>query len=150
MYFSKYRLDTKIVRVFNTYGPFMSLKDTRVIPRFLRNARENQALEILGTGLNTRTFCFADDLVTGLIKVMNEGDSGEVYNVGGDEEITIKDLADLIVKVTNSKSSLKFSESNFNDHKRRKPALNKIKNLGWSYKVDLEQGLLKTVAFYDL
>ena len=150
MYFKKYHLDVKIVRVFNTYGPFMSWKDTRVIPQFLKKALNSEQLEILGTGLNTRTFCFADDLVNGLIQVMERGESGSVYNIGGDEEITIVDLAKLIIKLTKSKSKISYLENKFDDHKRRMPSLDKIHQLGWAYKTDLEQGIFKTISHYAL
>ena len=145
MYARKYRLDAKIVRVFNTYGPKMSEKDTRVIPQFLRQALSDQPLTIHGKGLQTRTHCYVDDLVNGLILVILKGQKGQVYNVGGEAQISVVDLAKMIVVYTHSKSPLRFVERPLHDHQSRQPDLAKIKKLGWKQKINLEEGIRKTI-----
>src|SRR3990170_1892735 len=137
MYVRKHNVDAKIARVFNTYGPKMSQKDTRVIPQFLRQALANQPLTIHGQGLQTRTHCYSDDLVEGVILVIANGQQGQVYNVGGDQQISVIDLAKMIVAQSRSKSQLKFTRRPAHDHQSRQPDLTKIKNLGWRPKVNL-------------
>jgi nucleoside-diphosphate-sugar epimerase len=150
MYCSKYNLDCSVVRLFNTYGPGMSAKDTRVIPQFLSNAQKNTPLIIKGSGKNTRTYCFVDDLINGLILVMEKGQDGEVYNLGSSKEISVLELADLVLKLTHSKSKIKHIKDSIPDHKGRRPELKKIKKLGWSQKVDLKFGIIQTYsAFLD-
>lgn len=149
-YHHKFGLNTKIVRIFNTYGPYMSFNDTRVIPKFLVEIFNNRNLTIKKPGNQTRTFCFVKDLVNGLILVMEKGESGTVYNLGGEEELSIIDLANLMLEITNSSSQIKLVEGDYHDHKRRKPALKKIKSLGWSPETTLEEGLLKTISHYQL
>jgi len=145
MYVRKYNIDAKIVRVFNTYGHYMSLNDSRVIPRFLLQALKNKPVTVKGKGLQTRTFCYVDDLVEGLITVMKKGKKGEVYNLGSDKEVRIIDLAKLVIKETGSKSKIVFVERPTHDHNRRHPSLNKVKKLGWKPKVNLKEGLRKTL-----
>ncbi|OGH19674.1 MAG: hypothetical protein A3D74_00575 [Candidatus Levybacteria bacterium RIFCSPHIGHO2_02_FULL_37_13] len=145
MYVRKYNVNAKIVRVFNTYGNYMSSGDSRVIPRFLNQALNGKSLTVEGKGLQTRTFCYIDDLVDGLITVMEKGKKGEVYNLGNDKEVRIIDLAKLIIKITNSRSKLKLVERPAHDHKRRLPALEKVKKLGWKPKIFQEIGLRKTL-----
>jgi nucleoside-diphosphate-sugar epimerase len=150
MYVRKYGVDAKIVRVFNTYGIGMSLDDTRVIPRFLRLLKDRKPIEVHGSGKQTRTFCFADDLVDGLIIAERTGERGEVYNLGSDREITILSLAEMIQSVSNIKSEIVFTSGVSYDHDRRLPLLDKIKQLGWSEKTALESGLLKTIHYIAL
>jgi nucleoside-diphosphate-sugar epimerase len=150
MYCSKYKLDCSVVRLFNTYGPGMSTKDTRVIPQFLSNARKNAPLIIKGSGKNTRTYCFVDDLIEGLVLVMEKGSDGEVYNLGSTKEVSVLELADLVLKLTKSKSKVRHIKDNIPDHKGRRPELRKIKKLGWSQKVGLKSGIIQTYsAFLD-
>ncbi len=144
MYCNKYKVDCSVVRLFNTYGPGMSFKDTRVIPQFLANAAKNKPLIIKGTGKNTRTYCFVDDLIEGLILVMKKGRDGEIYNLGSNKEVKVSELADLVIKLTHSKSKVKHIKDSIPDHKRRKPEIKKIKSLGWAPKVDLESGIIRT------
>lgn len=144
MYVRKYNIDARIVRIFNTYGEGMSNKDSRVIPKFLRQVKIGESLTVEGKGEQTRTFCYVDDLIDGLILVLNKGLSGEVYNIGSDKEIRIFDLAKLTIKITKSKSKIKFIKRPTHDHKRRLPDIGKIKKLGWRPKVTLEKGILKT------
>lgn len=144
-YVRKYRLKAKIVRVFNTYGPGASLKDTRVMPRFIHLAQKGEPLIIYGRGSQTRTFCFIDDLVKGLILVAEKGKPGEVYNLGSDKEISIMNLAKLVTALTNSKSHLRFTNRPPHDHNRRLPSLEKIRKLGWQWTISLEEGIKKTL-----
>lgn len=144
MYVRKYNVDVRIVRVFNTYGPYMAPNDTRVVPRFLAQGLQNKSLTVEGKGVQTRTFCYVDDLVDGLLTVMKKGEKGEVYNLGSDKEIKIIDLANLIIKATNSQSKIAFVERPTHDHKHRLPSLEKVRQLGWKQKVSLEEGLTKT------
>ncbi len=148
MYVRKYNVDAKIVRVFNTYGPYMASDDSRVIPRFLRQAMSSRPLTVEGKGLQTRTFCYVDDLVDGLLLVMKKGKKGEVYNLGSDKEVRIIDLARLVIKATGSKSKIEFVERPTHDHKRRFPSLEKVEKLGWRQKTALEKGLQKTLRWY--
>lgn len=145
LYFKKLAVATKIVRLFNTYGPTKS-KDTRVISQFLNEALSGAPLVIYGTGLQTRTFCYVDDTIAALILVMESGKSGEVYNIGSDNEISISDLAKTICDVTSSKSKITFVSEPFPDHRDRKPDISKIKNLGWKQKIALDEGLKRMVS----
>lgn len=144
MYVRKYNIDAKIVRVFNTYGPHMSQRDSRVIGAFLRQARSGSPLSVHGRGNQRRTFCFIEDLINGLILVMAKGKKGEVYNLGGSREVKIVDLAHQIINLTKSKSKIKFIDRPPHDHQMRKPELSKIKKLGWRQKINLEKGIVLT------
>ena len=147
MYVRKYNLDAKIVRVFNTYGPQMSNGDNRAIPIFLRQALGGKPITVHGKGLQARTFCYVDDLIEGLITVMEKGTRGQVYNLGDDKEIKIVDLAELIIKLSNPKSGLEFIKRPAHDHQNRLPNLEKIRKLGWSPKTNLKEGLVKTIQW---
>ena len=149
MYVRKYELDAKIVRIFNTYGPGMGTEESRVIARFLQQAVTGEPLSVHGQGLQKRTFCFVDDLVNGLILVMKKGKRGEVYNLGSNQEISIIELAKLIIKLTNSKSKINWIERPSHDHQARLPALKKVRKLGWRMKISLKDGLLKTIDDYS-
>jgi len=148
MYVRKYNVDAKIVRVFNTYGPSMSSSETRVVAKFLSQAKHGKPLTVEGKGLQTRTFCYVDDLVDGLLNVMKKGKKGEVYNLGSHKEVRIIDLARLIIKTTGSKRKIKFVERPSHDHKRRHPSLKKAEKLGWKQKTTLKNGLQKTFRSY--
>lgn len=144
MYSIKFGVDVKITRLFNTYGPFMSLEDSRVIPQFIQAVLKGKALPVKGRGQQTRTFCYVDDLVEGLEIVMARGKRGEVYNLGGESEIKIIDLAKLFIK-TVGKGRIKFIKREIHDHKSRQPSLKKVKKLGWRSKISLEEGIVKTL-----
>lgn len=150
MYVRKYGVDAKMVRIFNTYGPFMSLSDSRVIPNFLHRALENKPLPVQGNGTQKRTFCYVDDLVEGLLAVMKKGKKGEVYNIGSDEEITINALAKKILTITGSKSKIQNVARPSHDHKRRLPNLAKIHALGWSQNINFSDGLSRTIEWYKM
>lgn len=147
MYVRKYGLKGKIVRIFNTYGPWMSLDDTRVIPRFMTQAVAGKPVTLHGAGNQKRTFCYVDDLVNGLLTVMEKGVPAEVYNLGSDKQITIIDLAEKIIEITHSKSIIQTTDRPGHDHQTRKPLLHKINDLGWKQTYSLETGLEKTLAW---
>lgn len=140
-------LNASIVRLFNTYGPRMSLDDTRVIPRFLIQAATNKPIPLHGEGKQQRTFCYVDDLVSALLTIMEKGKSGEAYNAGNDTQITIKELAELVIKITNSTSKISSIERPAHDHQSRLPNLTKLKNLGWEPKISLAKGVQKTFTW---
>ena len=143
-YFRKYKLDCKVVRIFNTYGPYMSRGDERVIPRFLRQTKDAKPLTIQGDGSQTRTFLYVDDLISGLIKVMNKGKCGEVYNIGSEKKISILKLAEKVLKITGSKSKIRYISRPGHDHQSRLPDLTKIKKLGFNENISLDRGLRLT------
>ncbi|OGH37700.1 MAG: hypothetical protein A3B44_00330 [Candidatus Levybacteria bacterium RIFCSPLOWO2_01_FULL_38_21] len=147
-YVRKYNLDARIVRVFNTYGPLMSINDTRVIPKFLKQISKNQPLTVQGDGRQTRTFCYVDDLIKGLVLLMDKGGEGEVYNLGSNKEISINTLAGLMIKITKSKSKTINISRPSHDHNRRLPDLRKANKLNWYTKVGLDEGLERTVRWF--
>ena len=143
----KYGIDAKIVRIFNTYGQNMSKSDMRVIPRFIHQLEQDKPLTVHGDGLQKRTFCHVDDLINGIFLVMDKGGKGEVYNIGSNKEITIKDLAYFIIKISESNIKVKHIERPKHDHQARLPYLSKIFQLGWSPKINLGEGLSKIIDY---
>ena len=138
-------LDVRVVRIFNTYGKRMQPYDGRVMPAFIKAAKQNQDLEIYGDGSQTRSFCYIDDLVEGIIKVM-EGDYQKPVNLGNPQETTIKSLAEMIISLTGSKSKIVYLEKREDDPSRRCPDITLAQTkYGWSPKVGLEEGLKKTM-----
>lgn len=149
-YHRVHKLLIKISRIFNTYGPFMSKDDGRVVSNFIVNAILNKDIEIYGDGFQTRSFCYVDDLVNGLIKLMNSNDDfkGPV-NLGNNIEFNIIELAEKVLKMTGSKSKLIFKDLPQDDPKQRKPDINlAFKELNWKPKVELEEGLEKTISYF--
>ena len=148
-YNRKFKLETKIVRIFNTYGKNMDKNDGRVISNFINQAIKNNELTIYGDGSQTRSFLFIDDLIDGLLLSMRNNYFSPI-NLGNPNEISMNDLADLILRLTKSSSEKVFLPLPFDDPKRRKPDIslaNKI--LSWKPSTDLEKGLLKTISFYS-
>lgn len=149
-YYRQYNLDIKVVRIFNTYGPRMLLNDGRVVSNFIVQALKNEPITIYGDGSQTRSFCYVDDLIDGLIKMMNteKGFTGPV-NLGNPEEISILELAKKIIELTNSKSEIVYKPLPEDDPKRRKPDISLAKSkLNWEPKVKLEDGLKKTIDYF--
>jgi nucleoside-diphosphate-sugar epimerase len=142
-------LDGRIIRIFNTYGPGMELADGRAVIEFATQALANEPLEIFGDGSQTRSFCYVDDLIEGIIKAMDsEGTKGQVFNLGNPGERTILDLAKLIIRLSNSKSELIYKPLPEDDPMRRRPDISKaIEKLDWEPKVGLEEGLGKLIQF---
>ena len=147
-YHNQYNVDTRIVRIFNTYGPKMDKNDGRVISNFINQALNNEDVTLYGTGEQTRSFCYIDDQVDGLIKLMN---SDYVYpvNIGNPYELNVKELAHIILKLTKSSSNIIYKDLPLDDPTNRKPDITKAKNiLDWEPLYDLEKGLLKTIKYF--
>lgn len=148
-YGKKYKLNTKIIRIFNTYGPRMNPKDGRVVPLFLLHALKNDPITIYGKGKQTRSFCYIDDLIKGITLIINNAKPYDVFNLGNDQEITIIELAKLIKELTSSKSKLSYKLLPLDDPQKRKPDLEKIKKqLSWHPEINLKDGLLKTIDYF--
>jgi len=149
-YMRKKNLDIRIVRIFNTYGPFMEKDDGRVISNFVNQALDHKKITVYGKGTQTRSFCYIDDLVLGLNKMMNTPNlMGEVINLGNDNEITIIEIAHLIKKLTKSKSEVVYNPLPQDDPKKRKPDLTKAeKLLNWKPTVELKTGIINTINYF--
>ena len=144
-----YDLDTRILRLFNTYGPKMKINDGRVVTNFIYQAITGNDITIYGQGNQTRSFCYIDDTVSGILKAM-ESDNSEVFNIGNPNEITILQLAEKIIELTNSNSKIKFHKLPEDDPMQRKPDISKANNkLDWFPKVSLEDGLKKTIEWVE-
>ncbi len=143
-------LDGRIIRIFNTYGPGMALDDGRVVMEFVKATLKNEPFPIFGDGSQTRSFCYVDDLVEGIITVMEKGEKGEVYNLGNPREFTILELAWKVKDLTNSNSEIKpnFKQMPEDDPSRRCPDITKVReNLGWEPRVSLDEGLPKLIEY---
>jgi UDP-glucuronate decarboxylase len=150
-YNRQHNIKIKIARIFNTFGPFMSINDGRVISNFIVNCLKNKNLEIYGDGNQTRSFCYIDDLVNGLINLMESKDKiiGPI-NLGSDNEITISEVANLIIELTGSRSKIIHKELPLDDPKKRKPDLTKAKELlKWSPHIYLKEGLIETIKYFE-
>ncbi len=149
IYHKKYAVPVKIVRIFNTYGPRMSLNDGRVVSNFIVKALRNEPLTVFGSGEQTRAFCYVDDLIEGLLRIHEYKRNFEVFNLGNDNEITVNKLAQMVIQLTGSKSHIVFNQSLEDDPFRRRPDLTKIKKaIGWEAKINLEEGLKKTIEYF--
>ena len=147
-YQRSHNLDICIARIFNTYGPNMAKEDGRVISNFIVQALQGKDLTIYGRGTQTRSFCYVDDLVLGLVKLMNSNISGPV-NIGSDQEFTILELAELVRSKINPKLNLVLKDLPEDDPKQRKPDLKLIKKeLNWNPTVNLNNGLDKTINYF--
>jgi len=141
-------LDTKIVRIFNTYGPRMRPKDGRAIPAFVPQALMNQPITIFGDGSQTRSFCYVDDLIEGICRLLFSNQH-EPVNIGNPNEMTIKELAETIIRITGSKSEIIFNPLPIDDPKVRQPDIEKAKTiLGWEPQVSLDEGLSRTIEWF--
>ncbi len=141
-------VDTRIVRIFNTYGPRLNKNDGRVISNFIVQALEGSPITVYGDGNQTRSFCYVDDQIDGLIKLMNSNYSLPV-NIGNPHEITIKEIAEMVIKLTNSQSQIIYKELPKDDPTRRNPDITKAREiLKWEPKVGLEEGLKKTIEYF--
>jgi len=149
-YWRQYSLPIKVIRIFNTYGPKMSPNDGRVVSNFITQALDNNDVTIDGDGLQTRSFCYVDDLIDGLITMM--ATSKEItgpINLGNPEEYSILNLAQLVIDKTNSKSRLVFSERTQDDPHKRKPDISiASEKLNWFPKINLDDGLDKTIEHF--
>ena len=142
-----YNIDSRIVRLFNTYGPKMKINDGRVVTNFIVQALNGEDITIYGKGNQTRSFCYVSDTVAGIIKAM-DSESNEVFNIGNPNEITILQLAETIIQLTESKSGVIYQELPDDDPTQRKPDIGKAINiLDWKPDIGLEEGLSKTIGW---
>jgi dTDP-glucose 4,6-dehydratase len=143
-----HKIDAKIVRIFNTYGPRMRLHDGRAVPAFMSQALRGEDVTIFGSGQQTRSFCYVSDLVDGIIRLM-ESDVNEPVNIGNPHEMTIEDIAKAIIRLTGSKSTLVYRPLPEDDPKVRQPDITRARTLlKWEPKVGLEEGLTKTLGYF--
>lgn len=150
-YYCRHGVEIKIARIFNTYGPFMHPDDGRVVSNFIVQALKGEALSIYGDGTQTRSFCYVDDLIEGIIRLMDsEKDFTGPVNLGNPVEFTIKELAEKVLVLTGSKSHLSFYQLPMDDPKLRCPDIHlAITKLGWKPKISLEEGLEKTISYFQ-
>jgi len=142
-------VDIRVARIFNTYGPGMHPYDGRVVSNFIVQALNGEDITVYGEGTQTRSFCFVDDLVDGLIKLMNQEKTIGPVNIGNPGEFTIKQLAELAIKVTKSQSKIINLPLPGDDPKQRKPDITKAREiLGWEPKIPLEQGIVKAAEYF--
>ena len=148
-YSRSYGLKTKVVRIFNTYGPRMQLNDGRVVTNFIVQALRNENITIYGDGTQTRSFSYVEDTVAGIISLMNSTEY-DVFNIGNPNEMTVGKLAEKIIELTDSTSEIKYLELPNDDPKQRKPDITKAKTkLNWEPKVNLDEGLAKTITWVE-
>jgi len=143
-----HNIETRIARIYNTYGPRMRLNDGRVVPNFINQALRGEDLTVYGDGSQTRSFCYISDMIDGIYKLMMSGYSDPV-NLGNPHEIAILDFARAIIKITGSKSGITFKNLPIDDPKVRRPDITRAREiLGWEPKVGLEEGLVKTIEYF--
>jgi dTDP-glucose 4,6-dehydratase len=141
-------VDTRIVRIFNTYGPRMRLRDGRAVPAFMSQALRDEDVTIFGDGKQTRSFCYISDLVDGILRLM-ASTTNDPVNIGNPHELTIEEIARTIVRLVESKSRLVYRDLPVDDPKQRQPDITRAKTLlGWEPRVGLEEGLLNTVGYF--
>jgi dTDP-glucose 4,6-dehydratase len=147
-YHRAHGVDTKIVRIFNTYGPRMRLRDGRAVPAFMSQALRNEDVTVFGDGTQTRSFCYVTDLVDGILRLM-ESDTHEPVNIGNPHEVTIEQIARTIISLVGSTSRIVYRPLPQDDPKQRQPDITRARTiLGWEPKIGLEEGLAKTVGYF--
>ena len=150
-YFRQHKLKIKVARIFNTYGPRMHLNDGRVVSNFIVQALRGTPLTIFGDGTQTRSFCYVDDLIEGLVRLMNTNDdvTGPI-NLGKPGEFTILELAEKVIELSNSTSEVVFKKLPADDPKQRRPDISQARKiLEWEPEVELEEGLKRTITYFD-
>lgn len=150
-YYRQFQLNARIVRIFNTYGPNSQMEDGRMIPNFITRALKNESLIVYGDGSKTRSICYVSDLVEGLMRAMfRPQTAGEVFNLGNTEEHTVLEFAETIIKLCEATSTITFEASRIDDPERRRPNIDKAKNvLGWEPRVSKEEGLRLTIEWFS-
>lgn len=147
-YHRHHKVDTHIVRIFNTYGPRMRLRDGRVVPAFIGQALKGKPITVFGKGQQTRSFCYCSDLIDGIYR-LSQADYHEPVNIGNPTEFTILDFGKLVLKMTGSKSKIVYKPLPQDDPKQRRPDITKAKKLlSWEPKVQLKAGLKKTIDYF--
>jgi UDP-glucuronate decarboxylase len=148
-YNRQYKVDIRIVRIFNTYGPRMAIDDGRVVSNFIVSALRNEPISIYGDGTQTRSFCYVDDLIDGILRMLWQDTSHGPINLGTNFEMTMIELAELVINLTRSKSKLVYLELPQDDPKQRRPDLTLAKNLlDWTPSTNPENGLKKTIEYF--
>jgi len=150
-YFRQHKVRIKVVRIFNTYGPRMHPNDGRVVSNFIVQALQNKDITVYGDGSQTRSFCYVDDLIQGMFKMMEtEDDFTGPLNLGNPQEFSVLELAEKVIDLTNSRSKIVFKPLPPDDPKRRRPDITLArKKLNWEPKTPLEEGLKKTIEYFD-
>jgi UDP-glucuronate decarboxylase len=150
-YQRQHELEIKVARIFNTFGPRMRIDDGRVVSNFIVQALRNEDITIYGNGSQTRSFCYIDDMVEGIIKFVGiDNDFAGPLNLGNPDEYTIQELAEIILKLTSSKSKLVYKDLPNDDPKRRRPDITLAKKkLSWEPKISLTEGIGKTIRYFD-
>ncbi len=147
-YHRAYNLPIRIARIFNTYGPNMHEFDGRVVSNFILQALKNEPITIYGLGEQTRSFCYVDDMVRGLYLLMESNETGPI-NLGNPREFTVLELANIVIKLTNSKSEIVYKELPQDDPRQRQPDISKAREiLGWQPTISLEEGIIKTTEYF--
>lgn len=149
-YFRQHQLEIKVLRIFNTYGPRMHPNDGRVVSNFIVQALKNEPISIYGDGLQTRSFCYVDDLIEGMIKMMesDKAITGPI-NLGNPHEFTMIELAELVIRLTKSQSKITFKPLPEDDPKQRQPDISSAKNLlNWTPNIELENGIKLTIEYF--
>lgn len=146
----KFGVDTRIIRIFNTYGPFMQKDDGRVISNFINQALENVPITVYGDGMQTRSFCFVDDMVNGILAAMMTAKTqGKIINLGNPDERSIKDIAIIIKRATGSMSQIVYDAPPLDDPRQRKPDITSAKKLlEWEPEISFEEGLKRTIEYF--
>lgn len=141
-------IDTKIVRIFNTYGPRMRPNDGRVVPAFVMQALKNEPLTVFGGGLQTRSFCYVDDLIRGIV-LLSRSSVHDPVNIGNPREMTVKQFAEVIIRLTGSRSVIERRPLPIDDPKTRQPDIRRARELlGWEPVIPLEEGLARTIEYF--
>ena len=147
-YHREHKVETRIVRIFNTYGPRMRLNDGRVVPAFISQALKNKPVTVFGAGKQTRSFCYVSDLIEGIYRLMMS-DHDLPVNIGNPTEMTMLEFADTIIKATGARSKIVHQPLPQDDPKQRKPDITKARKiLKWEPKVALAEGMAKTIAYF--
>jgi dTDP-glucose 4,6-dehydratase len=147
-YHRSHDVDTRIIRIFNTHGPRMNISDGRAVPNFMAQAIRGEPLTVYGDGSQTRSLCYVSDLVRGVMAVLEHGDELPV-NLGNPQEVTVLDLAQVIIRLAGSKSEVVFRDLPVDDPKQRRPDITRARELlGWQPEVGLEDGLRRTLEYF--
>jgi UDP-glucuronate decarboxylase len=148
-YHRQHKVDIRVARIFNTYGPKMDANDGRVVSNFINQALRNETITIYGDGTQTRSFCYVDDLIGGILKLFYATEVHEPINLGNPTPVSIIDLAKEIIEITNSKSKIEFLELPSDDPKQREPDIKKAREiLNWKPKINRNEGIIKTSNYF--
>lgn len=150
-YHRQHKVDIRVARIFNTYGPRMAIGDGRVVSNFIVQALTDSPITIYGDGSHTRSFCYVSDLISGILKLYNtdQGDVARPYNLGNPETFTMLELANLVINLTNSKSQIEFRSLPSDDPRHRKPDITQAKEaFGWEPRIELKEGLKETINYF--